>query len=219
MIKTTDCKVVGYVRVSSLKQSDGVSLEQQRHAIERYCDYNGLDLVSIEHDVKSGKNKKRPGLIAALGHGVSVVVYKLDRLSRSTLDVLTISKSLEKCGLGLHSVVEKLETSSAIGQFSMTLLASVATMERGLIAERTRAAMNHLKENGKSCGQVPYGKKKGRNGRLIDNKRELEIIGLVKALRYKGYSFRDIIKALEAGNYEARGKKFYPTTIKNILAG
>src|SRR5512145_3177981 len=96
-------QAVGYVRVSTEDQaSEGVSLEAQRARIEAYCATYGLELVAVFEDAGlSGKSLKRPGMSALLdairsGAAGSVVVYKLDRLSRSVRDLLSVVEDLLK---------------------------------------------------------------------------------------------------------------------------
>ena len=140
-----EINAVGYVRVSTEGQAqDGISLEAQEAKIRAYCDLNGMELLHVYADRGlSGKRAdNRPELQEALamidsGQAGALVVYKLDRLARCTIDALEIAKSLDKRGASLHSLGEKLDTSSAMGKFFFTLVASLAEMERGIIAKRT----------------------------------------------------------------------------------
>ena len=125
--------VAGYIRVSTEEQAkEGVSLAAQKRKIKAYCDLNDLHLLTIIQDAVSGKTlSKRQGLQEVLGlleqgQISGLVVLKLDRLSRSTRDILDLTDRIEKNGWELHSIMEKLDTSSAQGRFTLTLLASLA---------------------------------------------------------------------------------------------
>src|SRR5690606_15790562 len=124
--------------------NDGVSLEAQEAKIKAYCELNDIALLRTYTDAGiSGKRAdNRPALQDALreiqqGNANALVIYKLDRLARCTIDALAIAQSLDKRGASLHSLTEKLDTGSAMGRFFFTLVASLAEMERGIIAERT----------------------------------------------------------------------------------
>lgn len=101
---TEGAEVVGYVRVSTVEQSEeGAGREAQRKAIRSECVHGGWHLARIEMDVLSGENMERPGLEAALGACRSaevggVVVAKLDRLSRSVIDFGTVLAEANKGG-------------------------------------------------------------------------------------------------------------------------
>ncbi len=115
---------IGYVRVSTEDQAQsGVSLEAQRHRIEAYCTAHGLVLTRVEADagISARKTTNRPALqraLGALGNGeaAGLVAVKLDRLSRTTRDVLDLVARAELERWALHSIDERLDTSSAQGR-------------------------------------------------------------------------------------------------------
>lgn len=159
-------KTIGYTRVSTSGQADnGISLEMQEKKLRAYCDFNDLELIEIIVDAGlSGKNMDgRPGMQRVLDmiknkQVDAIVSYKLDRLGRSTRDLLDVALLCQKKGVTLHSLTEKLDTSSAIGKFFFTIIASLAELEREIIGERTKAAMGQKKANGqKISSRAPYG--------------------------------------------------------------
>jgi len=88
----------------------------------------------------------------------AVVVYKLDRIFRSTIDALETTKGFDKWGVSFHSIQETLDTRSAMGRFLFTLTAALAEMERRLIGERTKAALSQKRSrNEKIGGDIPFG--------------------------------------------------------------
>ena len=204
---------VGYVRVSTEGQAvEGVSLEAQEDKIRGYCELNDLDLCCIYADRGlSGKRAdNRPELQNALraiegGDADSLVVYKLDRLARCTIDALEIAQSLDKRGAALHSLTEKLDTSSAMGRFFFTLVASLAEMERGIIAERTQAAHAHKRTKHEACGHAPFGFQVADDGTtLVKHSEEQKTLALIDELQLAGASQRAIVEEL---NHRGRPTK------------
>lgn len=218
-------KAVGYIRVSTTEQAiEGISLDMQKAKIRAYCVLEGLELTEIIEDAgKSGKSLQREGIqrLTTLIKGRAidaVIVYKLDRLSRKVIDTLTLIEAIERHCVTFHSLNEKIDTGTAMGRFFLNITASLAQMERDLISERTKDALQMKIANNERAGQIPYGWRLAENGNsLIPDMEEQKAILLVKALRAKGYSYRDIAVELEREGYKATGKQWHPQTIKNIL--
>ena len=153
-------KVVGYARVSTAEQaSEGISLEMQGKKIEAYCSVKDWTADEVISDAgQSAKSLTRPGmqrLIAMVEAGQvnTVIVYKLDRLTRSVADLDRLVKLFERRGVALVSLQESLDATTATGRLMMNLLASVSQWEREVIGERTKEAMQHLKAQGKQVGR------------------------------------------------------------------
>ena len=218
---------VGYVRVSTEDQAkEGVSLDNQKSKIQAYCQLKDLNLSEIIEDAGiSAKNLRRPGVqrvlrLAKKKQIDAVIVYKLDRIFRSTVDALETTKMFDKWGVSFHSIEETLDTKSAMGRFFFTLSAALAEMERRLIGERTKAALSYKrKRNEKTGGDVPYGYDLSPAGILIKNVAEQKIIRLIYRLNNDGYSLRKICKELEKSGYPTkRGNlAWHPATIAGIL--
>jgi DNA invertase Pin-like site-specific DNA recombinase len=207
-------KAIGYVRVSTEEQAaEGYSLAAQRAKLEQYVRLYGMELLDVAADEGlSGKRAdNRPGLQRALGmlergEVQALVVLKLDRLSRSTRDVLDFVERSDREGWSVHSISEKLDTSSADGRFVVTILAALAQMEREQIGERTSAAMSHMKRQGLRVGSIPFGFDLGDDGRtLIANAREQEIILEARRLLASGWSRRRIAEELNRRNVPTKG--------------
>jgi site-specific DNA recombinase len=204
-------KAIGYIRVSTDGQAEsGVSLGMQRTKVEAYCHLHDVELVEmICDDGYSAKNLQRPGIQKLLGmvdagQVEAVVVYKLDRLSRRTRDVLDLVERFERANVAFHSIQESLDTKSAIGRFVLRTLASLAEMERDLISERTRDALAHLKAEGKHLGRIGF-----QNQQAIDE---------MKALHGRGWSYREIARDLAArGVPTDRGGNWTASTIRQVL--
>lgn len=196
-------KVYGYVRVSTEEQAkEGLSLPAQKAKIKAYAQLNDLELIEIIADEGiSGKNLDRPGVKRLLDlvqnqEAEGVIVYKLDRLSRSTKDLLRlIEEVFYKGNTRFFSISEQIDTETAIGKFFLTLMGALAQMERELIAERTKATLAYKKQKGEHLGAIPYGFKLVE-GKLIAHEPEQKILKKMKRWKYEGKSLREIARRL-----------------------
>jgi len=220
-------KAIGYTRVSTEDQArEGVSLEAQRAKIKAYAELKDFDLIEVVEDAGiSAKDLRRPGVQKVLEMAKSkkvdaVICLKLDRMFRSTEDALQTTRRFDKWGVSFHSIQETLDTQSAMGRFFFTLTAALAEMERGIVAERTRAALAHKRsKNEKTGGDVPFGYDLTDEGLLVENEAEQKAIRLIFDLKGKGYSLRAISRELEKEGHRSKrgGRRWHPQTIKQIL--
>lgn len=195
-------KVIGYARVSTEDQArEGISLDNQESKIRAYASLNNMELLDVIRDEGiSGKSLERDGIKRVLdmvrGHEIeSVIVYKLDRLSRKTLDTLNTIETLEKHGVAFHSISERIDTKSASGKFFLTIISALAQMERDLISERTTDSLSYKRQKGEWCGRIPFGFKV-QDSRLIENPEQIQIIQKAKRMKRDGKSYRAISKCL-----------------------
>lgn len=205
---------IGYIRVSTKNQAeDGVSLALQMEKIKAYCYLNDIELVAIYGDPGiSGKTAvKRPGLQAVLDMATKkkkiqhMIVYKLDRFSRSTMDCLDMCDQFNKADVALHSICEKLDTKSALGRFFFTLLGALAELERALISERTTDALRKKKRDGEQVSaQAPFGYRH-QDGMVVEDESEQEALHIIRSLRHdKKMSVRKAAKLLFDQGYQGR---------------
>jgi DNA invertase Pin-like site-specific DNA recombinase len=142
---------IGYARVSTRDQDP----ELQRAALE------AADCDEIVTETASGKSRKRPKLeqtLARLGEGDELVVWKIDRLGRSVLDLETIIQELAERGATFSSITEpQLNTGGPAGDLVRTILGAVAQYERALIAERVTNGIAAAQRNGTRSGK-PFGR-------------------------------------------------------------
>ncbi|MCP5426753.1 MAG: recombinase family protein [Chromatiaceae bacterium] len=154
----TDSTLIGYQRVST----DDQNLHLQRDALIKA----GVNTGMIYEDKLSGSTTNRPGLnhaIRAARKGDVLVVWRLDRLARSLKDLIQIAEGLEDKGVGLRSIQEQIDTTSATGRLFFHLMGALAEFERNLIRERTRAGLDAARRRGKKPGR----KRKLKNQDLV----------------------------------------------------
>ncbi len=154
--------VAAYIRVSTEEQAtSGAGLEAQRAAIAAECDRRGWTLVSWHADegVSGGKGvDARPGLTAALNavqaaEAAVLMVAKSDRLARSLPTLLDVLDRAQRAGGMVVAVDGTVDTSTAAGRFTTQIMGSVAELERGLISDRTKAALAVRKAQGVRLGR------------------------------------------------------------------
>lgn len=141
----------GYARVSTKEQQ--ASLDAQ---VERLRD--GEECVHVYRDVISGSLASRPGLDEAksnLRAGDELVVTKLDRLGRTTLDTLRTIEELDERDITIKALDLDLDTSSPAGRLVVSVMASLAQFERDRLIERTNEGIAHARKQGKRFGRPP----------------------------------------------------------------
>lgn len=141
--------LIGYARVS---RGDSQDLTPQLIALANA----GCEKVFREE--ASGGNANRPELaraLASLNTGDVLVVWKLDRLSRSLRDLLFTLEMVTAAGAGFLSVTEAIDTTTAPGRLMMQMLGAFAEFERALIRERTMAGLAHARLSGRRLGRRP----------------------------------------------------------------
>ncbi|HRI52666.1 MAG TPA: recombinase family protein [Pseudomonadota bacterium] len=225
-------KAVGYVRVSSEQQAtEGVSLDAQRCKMRAYCKAMDIDLIDIIADEGySASNLKRPGLRAALamlrnGQASTLIIVKLDRLTRCVKDLGTLCEQYfsDEKAYTLMSLSDSIDTRSASGKLVLNVLTSVAQWEREAIADRTKEAMAHLKEQGVRVGGVPYGwrysSEVDANGRrlVVKHPEEQKAIRRICALHLKQIPAPQIVQRLEQEGLPSRGKRWHTRSVYQVL--
>ena len=229
--------LIGYVRVSTEDQArEGVSLQAQRERLAAYATAHGWELAGIEADegisgaVAPGK---RPGLARALGRvrrgeADGLLVLKLDRLSRSTRDVLDLADDANRGQWRLVSVSEHLDTGTATGEFTLTILAALAQLERKQIGERTRVALGSIAREGRARSRfVPFGYRthdgstevvRGDRRPIRKDPHEQRTLRRILAMRADGLGARRIAGHLNASSTISRtGRPWSRGTVESIL--
>lgn len=141
--------LIGYARVS---KGDAQSNVAQRRALD------AAGCKRVFEETASGGRWDRPKLqemIEQLRDGDVVVVWKLDRLSRSLKDLLHIMDRIETAGSGFRSLTEAIDTTTAAGRMMMQMVGSFAEFERAMIRERTMSGLAHARQAGRLLGRRP----------------------------------------------------------------
>lgn len=141
-------KIFGYARVSTQDQN----LELQIDALKK------MGATTVYQEKASGKNEHRTeldALLKAASKGDTIVVYKLDRISRSTKHLITLTEYFEKNDIQFISVQDNIDTSSSMGRFFFRVMASIAELERDIIVERTQAGLTAARARGRLGGRPP----------------------------------------------------------------
>lgn len=138
--------LIGYARVSTHDQN----LELQFSAL------NEIGCEKLYQDKISVARNNRPGLsqaLEALRKGDTLVVWKLDRLGRTVKGLIDLVNQLQQKDIHFKSITDNVDTSTPSGRFFFHVMASLAQMERELIAERTRAGLAAAKSKGRIGGR------------------------------------------------------------------
>jgi DNA invertase Pin-like site-specific DNA recombinase len=216
-------RFIGYLRVSTEKQGQsGLGLEAQRKAIEDYLNGGRWELLAEYVEIESGKRSDRPELAAALiqakATGATLVIAKLDRLSRN---VAFISNLMES---GVEFVAADMPMANRL---TVHVLAAVAEHEREMISQRTTAALAAAKVRGVTLGN-PNGARALRglgNARAVAavkaqaNAHMNRALPVIETIRGEGTrGLHGIAEELNRrGILTARGGGWYGTTVKNLL--
>ncbi|WP_149184949.1 recombinase family protein [Streptomyces sp. TRM49041] len=170
--------LIGYARVSS----DDQEAQLQRDAL------SSAGCSRTFEDKASGKNTDRPELAAVLDYlrvGDTLVVWKLDRLGRSLIDLVSIVDGLRERGIGLKvltGALSAVDTTSADGRLFFQIIAAMAEFERSLIRDRTKAGLEAAKALGRTGGRPTV---------ITD-----DLVAAATARRANGESVTAIAKAL-----------------------
>lgn len=217
-----------YIRVSTVEQAEeGYSVGEQTERLTKYCEAMGWDVHKTYTDPGySGGSMDRPALqemITDIEVGMldKVVVYKLDRLSRSQYDTLyLIEKVFVPNSTDFVSITESINTDSAMGKAMLGFLAVFAELEKSKITERMTMGKQARAKEGKWCGgkNVPIGYD-------YDKPNEKFIINDFEAMQYRtlvemfleGKSFREIEKIFTEKGYTHKSGKWMPRTMRNVL--
>ena len=222
---------VGYVRVSiTNREVLGSSLDAQRRRINAQAIVSDVDLSEILcDDGHSAATLTRPAMteiMARLDGGLvdMIIVAKLDRLTRSVKDLAMLLERLAKApragggkGVDLISCAESLDTSTATGRLVINIMASVSQWEREVISERTSAALQELRLQGRSTGKPRFGFSADSDGYLIEDASEQSVLARVTEMRQAGNSWQAVARSLTGQGIRTRnGGAFSQQGIRQI---
>ena len=220
-------KAVAYYRVSTAKQgASGLGLEAQREAVESLCAARGWEIIAPPFtEVESGKRADRPELMKALHRakvtGATLVVAKLDRLSRNVAFLATLQDS------GAKFIAADMPEAN---ELTVHIMAAVAQAERKMISKRTTEALRACKARGQRLGN-PNGaaalRRAGKgNAASVDaitaaaTARADTLRPVIDDMRARGIaSLGKLAQALNDGGFVTpRGGQWYASSVRNLLA-
>lgn len=220
-------KAVAYYRVSTTKQgASGLGLDAQRTAVENLCRARGWEIIAPPFtEIESGKRADRPELQKALHRakvtGATLVVAKLDRLSRNVAFLATLQDS------GVKFIAADMPEAN---ELTVHIMAAVAQAERKAISRRTKEALAAAKARGQKLGNPNGAASLRRAGKgNVDgvaaikagaSARAENLRPVVDDMRSQGItSLEKLARALNEGGFvTARGGRWYATSVKNLLA-
>lgn len=147
-------KIAAYLRVSTKDQKVDIQLD----SIKKYCEFKGWinPVLFIDH-AESGKKESRPQFDmmmerVRLKEFDILLCWKFDRIGRSTIHLMTIMGELKELSVSFVSIMENVDTTTAIGKLFFSFLASMAEFERDTIRTRTMAGVKSAKQKGVKFG-------------------------------------------------------------------
>lgn len=215
--------VVGiYPRVSTEDQSRfGFSLDEQEESLKRLCEWKGYKIYKVyREEGVSAKSMNRPKfqeMIQDMKDGKinKILVYKLDRLTRSIQDLETICKLLEEYKCDLESECEEINTSTPTGVFFMRMTTILAQLEIERTSERTKFGLMGAAKKGHFSGKAPIGYRK-INKELVIDEVESEVVKDIFKSYLSGLSVCTITKQLNEKN--VLNRNWRTTTIDRMLS-
>jgi DNA invertase Pin-like site-specific DNA recombinase len=172
-----------YLRVSTNQQT----VENQRLELDKYCERQGWSIIKVYNDTGiSGSKHDRPALTemlqdAAKGKFQVLVVWKIDRLARSVIDLLNILMTLKNHGVDFCSTTQAIDTTTSYGKMVMTFLGAIAEFERETIIERVKVGLSRAKANGVKLGRPRVA---------------FDVNGALRMRDQEGLGYKQIAKAL-----------------------
>lgn len=228
MIKMGTEKTGIYIRVSTEEQAkEGFSINAQKEKLTNYSKISDWEIIDyyIDNGISAKNIKDRPEINRLIEDIKTrkinnVLIYKLDRLTRSVKDLISLIELFEEYDCTVSSLTEKLETSNAVGRMFVKIIGIFAEFERENLAERvsfgyeqkTREG-NYTNTNGVNGYEYIVGK-----GHLMVNKKEREIVNRIYEMYLNGTSMLKIAKIYNTEKVPSkRGGSWSQSTIKSIL--
>lgn len=214
-------KVAIYTRVSTLEQAnEGYSIEGQEQRLKAYCKVHDWENYEFFVDAgQSASNTDRAGLqnmLNRLDEFDLILVYKLDRLTRSVRDLMGLLDTFEEKDVKFRSATEVFDTTSAIGKLFITLVGAMAEWERSTITERTTQGRRVATEKGIYTTVPPFYYDK-IEGTLYPNDKK-EIVEYIVKRAKDGVSIRGITEELNNSIYDPpKGKRWDKSLISYVL--
>jgi len=215
-----ECKVVAYLRVSTLKQET----ENQMMVIQDYCSKNGLNVdKTVRVELSSRKSRKErliDTLLQDLHSGDTLIVVELSRLGRSLGEVVNTVETLTKKKVKLVCIKQNMVVNGKNDPSTTVLLAvfsALAQVERELISERTKAGLQRARAEGKKLGNPNLNLTNESYRRGAQQFAE-SLRPVLDGLKVQGYSQRKMVEELNKIGVKARhGGLWSLIQLQNVL--
>lgn len=195
----------GYCRVSTDKQVAGTSLDDQKRRVESVAGYHGATITTlfveegVSGSIPLGQRPRGFEMVAGAVRGDTVVVSKLDRAFRNTIDALGVIERFRARGVQIILADISVEplTQDGVGRLFFTIMASLAEFERERIAERTKAGKRRVAEQGGFLGGTPPAEMKlvplgNGKSRVVIDEANVPVLEFARTLREGGAPLRDV---------------------------
>lgn len=225
-------RAVGYCRISTEAQAEGLGLDVQRETIEAWAAEAGAELVEVFTDTTSGSNQLeyRTGLVGAIdairkGEAQALVVPRLDRLARDLViqeqvlgEVWSLEASVVSCATGEGRIADDPDDPSR--RLIRQVLGAVSEYERAMIVARMRRGrMAKAARGGFATGAPPFGWESDGEGGLIESLPEQQVIARMRELRGQGRSFHAIADQLNEEHMPTKWSdgRWHAATVRRVL--
>lgn len=224
-----------YARVSTIEQAEeGYSVDEQIRVLNKFCEREGY-LVYDEYVDRgiSGKNiSGRPAIQRLLLDAEQkkfevVLVWKMNRLARKSLDLMNIVEKLDSKNIAFRSYTERYETETSTGKLQFQLMAAIAEYERNNIAENVKMGMIARAKEGRWNGgqvlgydvvEISSDNRKRKDTHLVINEREANTVQLIFQMYSSGHGYKSIANYINKKGYRTKkGKTFSLNAIKIIV--
>lgn len=228
-------KVAIYARVSTTEQAEeGYSIDEQLRVLIDFCNREGYEVYDeyVDRGI-SGKNiSGRPAVQRLIEDAEAkkfdvVLVWKMNRLARKSLDLMNVVELLNSKNIAFRSYTEKYETETPTGKLQFQMMAAIAEYERNNIAENVKMGMIARAKEGRWNGgqvlgydvvEIPGDNKKRKNTGLKINEREARIIRTIFHLYTSGHGYKAIANKINRDGYRTKlNKTFSLNAIKTIV--
>lgn len=220
-------RAYAYVRVSTNKQLDNTSIEQQIEAIEKYCKENNIILVKIYiEEPASGESFSNRPEFKEMFYNVfqkennidSIIVFKQDRISRNSLDSQYIFSRLKKANKNLISIADNIDTNDPNSKLIYQILGIIAEVEKDLIAFRTSLGMEKTFENGDFNGGMVFGYNLINKKLVIDEDEARVVKYIFDCYSNKMWGYRKIASNLNMQGIKTKKDNHWSiTAVRTIL--
>jgi len=226
-MENSDKKYIGYYRLSckhALKgENTSLGIEAQKSAVRNFVTQHGGELISEHVEIESGKNNERKILSDCINvaekMGATLVISKLDRLSREVSFLFQLKSRIDKTGVRIKCLdMPNLDT------ITLGIYATIAQNERETISKRTKLALAELSKTRKLGNGTCYITNEARvrghetiKANAKNNDRNRQASAIIISLRKNGLSFQKIADKLNELNFKTRNNKDFTSMGVKIL--